>query len=159
MKQVSTVFLQLVTVLIGIAVLTFLLWEPLREGRNIGSTVYQVYFNDPFLAWAYLGSIPFFVALFQVGKLLRYIAQDTVYTLRSVRALRTIKYCALMSIGFLVFGVAYLLLFNRGQDDIAGGVAMCVMIGFIFATVATIASVFEALVQRGVDRKYENELV
>ena len=52
--------LQVGVVLFGIAVLTFMLWEPHLEGRNAHATVFQIYFNDPFLAFAYVASIPVF---------------------------------------------------------------------------------------------------
>ena len=63
MKNSSALLLQGVTVLVGIAVLAFLLWEPHIEGRNAHATTFEIYFKDPFLAYVYLGSAPFFVAL------------------------------------------------------------------------------------------------
>jgi hypothetical protein len=62
---VPTIFLQAVIVLIGIGALALMLWEPHIEGRNAHATLFEIYFNDPFLAYAYLASIPFFVALYQ----------------------------------------------------------------------------------------------
>ena len=59
MKRSSTIFLQVVIVLIGIGALAVMLWEPLIEGRNAHATLFQVYFNDPFLAYAYTASIAF----------------------------------------------------------------------------------------------------
>src|SRR6185369_6989934 len=99
-KRSATVFLQVVIVLIGIGALALLLWEPHLEGRNIHATVFQIYFNDPFLAYAYIGSISFFVALYQAFKLLGYVGRSDVFSQRSVKALRTIKYCAMTLVGF-----------------------------------------------------------
>lgn len=56
MKRSPTLFLQAIIVLIAVGALTFLLWEPHLEGRNVGATPFQIYFNDPFLAYAYTGS-------------------------------------------------------------------------------------------------------
>ena len=72
MKRSSTIFLQVVIVLIGIGALALLLWEPHIEGRNAHATLFEIYFKDPFLAYAYIASIPFFVALYQAFKLLGY---------------------------------------------------------------------------------------
>jgi len=72
---VPTIFLQAVIVLIGIGALALMLWEPHIEGRNAHTTLFEIYFKDPFLAYAYLASIPFFVALYQVFKVLGYIGQ------------------------------------------------------------------------------------
>src|SRR5882672_9245684 len=102
MKRASTTFLQVVIMLIGIGTLALMLWEPHVEGRNAHATLFEMYFKDPFLALVYTGSIPFFVALFQAFKLLGYIGQNKVFSLPAVKALRTIKYCAITIIGFVV---------------------------------------------------------
>jgi hypothetical protein len=91
MKRGSTIFLQVVIVLIGIGVLAFMLGMPHLEGRNKNATVFEIYFKDPFLAYAYTGSIAFFVALYQAFKLLGCVARNEVFSQRSVKALRTIK--------------------------------------------------------------------
>ena len=128
----------------GIGALTFLIWEPLTEGRNIHHTLVETYFKDPFLACAYLVSIAFFAALYQAFKLLGYVRENKVFSLDSVRALRTIKYCALPIIIFTLGGVAYLFIIRPG-DDIAGGVAMGSFIGFVSIVIATAAAVFERM--------------
>lgn len=156
-KRTSTVFLQAVIVLIGIGALAFLLWEPNIEGRNADATLFEVYFNDPFLAWAYAASIPFFFALYQAFTLLRYIGHNKVFTRDSVRAVGTIKYCALTLVAFFVAAEAYLFI-ARPEDDIAGGVAMGLFIIFISLIVATGAAVSERLLQSAVDMKSENDL-
>ena len=157
MKRSSTIFLQVVVVLIGIGALALMLWEPHIEGRNVHATLFQIYFNDPFLAWAYTASISFFVALYQALKLLGYIGQNKVFSLNSVKALRTIKYCALTLVGFIVGAEAYLFIARPG-DDIAGGVFMSDLISFISIVVATAAAVFEKTLQCAVDIKSENDL-
>ena len=156
-KRTSTLFLKAVIILIGIGTLAALLWEPHIEGRNAHATLFEIYFNDPFLAYAYTASIAFFVALYQAFKLLGYIGRNEVFSRRSVKALRTIKYCALAIVGFIVPAVAYLFIVRPG-DDIAGGVFMGVLISCISIVVATAAAVFERLLQSAVDIKSENDL-
>src|SRR5881396_4382145 len=95
MKRGSILFLKAVLVLIGIGALALMLWEPHLEGRNAHATLFQIYFNDLFLAYAYIASIAFFVALYQAFKLLGYVGRSDVFSQRSVKALRTIKYCAM----------------------------------------------------------------
>ena len=46
----------------------------------------------------------------------------------------------------------------RGKDDIAGGVAMGLLVIFISVVVAAAAAVFERLLQSAVDMKSENDL-
>lgn len=143
MKRRSTIVLQAVVVLVGIGVLAFMLWEPHIEGRNVNATTYQIYFNDPFLACAYIASIPFFLALYQAFKLLEHIGRNEIVSDRSVRALRAIKYCGLSLVTSLVAAEACLWLIVRGTDDIAGGVAMGLFLIVVFVAMATTAAVFE----------------
>ncbi|HEV7485735.1 MAG TPA: DUF2975 domain-containing protein [Thermoanaerobaculia bacterium] len=157
-KRGSTIFLQVVIVLIGLGVLALMLWEPHLEGRNAHATLFEIYFKDPFLAYAYLASIAFFVALYQAFKLLGYIRQNQVFSLDSVRALRTIKYCAIALVVMIGAAVAYLFIAMRGKDDIAGGVAMGVLMISLSVVIATAAAVFERLLQNAVDIKSENDL-
>jgi hypothetical protein len=159
MKRASTAFLQGVIVLVGIGALALMLWEPHVEGRNANATLFQIYFNDPFLAYAYIASIPFFVALYQALKVLGDIARDEVFSERSVRAVRIIKYCALAVAGFVMGGEAYLFIVQRGKEDIAGGVAVGLFIIFVSVVSASAAAVFERLLQRAVDLKLENDRV
>ena len=157
MKKTSTIFLQAVVVLIGVGAFTLMLWEPHIEGRNAHATLSQIYFHDPFLAYAYTASIAFFVALCQAFKLLGYVRRNEVFSKRSVKTLRTIKYCALTIVGFIVPALTYLFIVRPG-DDIAGGVFMGLLISFISLVVATAAAVFEKTLQSAVDLKSENDL-
>jgi hypothetical protein len=158
MKRSSTIFLQIVIVLIGIGALALMLWEPHLEGRNAHATLFEIYFKDPFLAYAYTASIAFFVALYQAFRLLGYIGANQVFSQRSVKALRTIKYCALTLVAFIVGAEAYLFIFVRGKDDIAGGVMIGLLMVFVSVVAATAAAVFERLLQSAVEIKSENDL-
>ena len=157
MKKSSTVFLQAVIVALGLGALALMLWEPHLEGRNAHATVFEIYFKDPFLAYAYLSSIAFFLALFQAFKLLGYIRQNKVFSQAAVNALRTIKICAMALVALIAAPEAYLLIVRPG-DDIAGGVAIGLVLIFASAVVATAAAVFERTLQNAVDIKSENDL-
>jgi hypothetical protein len=156
MKRPSTIFLQVVIVLIGIASICLLLWEPHLEGRNAHATAARIYLHDPFLLFAYIGSLPFFVALLQTFNLLGYARRNDVFSPKAVRALRTIKRCALCIIGFVLVGEIIIL--SHESDDRAGGVAMGVFISFGCMVVFTAAAVFERLLQSAVELKSENDL-
>jgi hypothetical protein len=156
MKRGSTIFLQVVIVLLGVGVLALLLWEPNLEGRNVNATLFEIYFKDPFLAYAYIGSIPFFVALYQAFKLLGYIRRNEIFSQRSVRAVRTIKYCALAIIAFVAVSVIFMIFGDR--DDRPAGVFMRILIIFPSIVVGTAAAVFERILQNAVDIKSENDL-
>jgi hypothetical protein len=156
MKKGSTIFLQVVIVLIGIASVGLLLWEPHVEGRNVHATLFEIYFKDPFLAYAYIGSVPFFVALYQAFKVLGYARLNKVFSPEAVKALRTIKHCAICIIGFVAVGEIFIM--SHASDDRAGGVFMGILITFGSVIIVTAAAVFERLLQNAVDLKSENDL-
>ena len=143
MKRAATIFLQVTIIILAIALVTLLLWEPQLEGRNANATQFEIYFKDPFLAYIYLAFLPVFVALYQAFELLGYIRRDEIFLEGSVRAVRIIKYCGLMTAAFILGAVAYLFIFIRGKDDIAGGVAMGVFTTLVSLIVSASAAVFE----------------
>ena len=154
-KRSSTIFLQVVIVLVGIGALALMLWEPHIEGRNAHATTFQIYFNDPFLAYAYIASIPFFVAVYQAFKVLGYVRQNKTFSQATVKALRTIKYCALAIIGFVAVSVIFLAFADK--DDRPAGVFMRILIAFVSIVIATAAAMFEGILQN-VDIKSGNDL-
>ena len=153
MKRSSTIFLQAIILLIGVSVFAFLLWEPNLEGRNVNATLFEVYFKDPFLAYIYLAFVPFFIALYQGFKILGYARRGEIFFQHSVRALQIIKYCALTTAIFILGAEAYLFIFIRGTDDIAGGVMMGAFVILVSAIIATAAAVFQRKLQKTVDTK------
>jgi hypothetical protein len=158
MKRSSIIFLQIVIVLIGVAALAFLLWEPQVEGVNKNRTNFQIYFQDPFLALVYAGSIPFFMALYQALRALGYVGRNQVFSPHVVRALRTIKYCALAVIGFVVIEEIWILLMNRDSDSPGAPIFLGLLIVLPSIVVATTAGMFERILQNAVDLKSENDL-
>ncbi|HCU01439.1 TPA: DUF2975 domain-containing protein [Candidatus Nomurabacteria bacterium] len=154
MKKISTIFLQIIIAFIGIGAFTFMLWEPHLEGRNVNATLFEIYFKDAFLAYAYIASIPFFVALYQAFKVLKYARQNKIFSQPAIKALRTIKYCAIIIIGFVVGAEGYLIIIQRKvEEDIAGGVMMGLIMIFISIIVTAVATMFEKILQNAIDKK------
>lgn len=151
-----TAFLQVVLVLFGAGVLAFLLVMPHFEGRNAHATVFEVYFKDPFLAFAYVASIPFFAGLWHGFKVLGCVGRGTHFSQEAVRSLRIIKYCAIAIIGFVLVSVAFMM--NEGDDDRPQGVMMRLLVCFASVVVASAAATFERILQKAVDLKAENDL-
>jgi hypothetical protein len=158
MKRSPTIFLQVVVVLIGIGALALMLWEPHIEGRNAHATLFQIYFKDPFLAYAYIASIPFFMALYQAFKVLGYVRQNETFSQATVKALRTIKYCAIAIIGFVAVSVIFMYPMFGDKDDRPAGVFMRILITFPSIVIAAAAAIFEQILQNAVDIKSENDL-
>jgi hypothetical protein len=156
MKFGATVFLRAVLLLIGIGALAFLLWEPQSEGVNAHATVIEIYFKDPFVALMYVAAIPFFAGLVHAFKVLGYSGRNQEFSPQAVKSVRTIKYCAVAIIGFVV--VFEIIIASHDSDDRAGGVMMGVFISFASAVVATAMALLERALQNGVDMKSENDL-
>jgi hypothetical protein len=143
-KRCSTAFLQAVVVLIGVAAVAFLLWAPRVDGANANATLFQIYFNS-FVAYVYLGSIPFFMALYQAFKLWGYAGRGEVFTQRSLRALRTIKYCALATIG--VVAVSLIFMIGGDGEDRPPGLFMRLLVAFPSIVAASAVATFERLLR------------
>jgi hypothetical protein len=146
-------------VLVGVIALAALLLGPHFEGRNTNATFFQVYFNDPFLAYIYIASIPFFVALFQAFKGLGYARENKIFSQTAVKSLGTIKYCALIIAGSTVAADIYIkIAAQSSHDDSAGAVMLGIVIAFVSVVIAAVAAVFEKILQNAVDLKSENDL-
>ena len=155
MKRSSTIFLQIVIVLIGIGALAFMLWEPHVEGVNKHATLFKMYFNS-FVVYAFIGSIPFFAALYHAFKVLGYVRQNKTFSQATVNSLRTIKYCAIAIIGFVAVSAVFIMFGDK--DDRPPGVFMRILITFASIVIATAAAMFERILQNAVDIKSENDL-
>lgn len=157
MKRISTVFLQAVVVLIGLATLAIMIRLPLTEGRAANLDLFSIY-TDPLILYVYASSTAFFAALYKAFRLLGYIGHNRVFSSDSVKALKSIKYCAI-ALGVLIVGAGmYIRIFHSNEDDPAGFLGMCIVTTFAAVVVATAAAVFERLLQNAIDIKSENDL-
>ncbi|OGG00643.1 hypothetical protein A2Y99_05370 [Candidatus Gottesmanbacteria bacterium RBG_13_37_7] len=156
MKKGSTLFLKSVICLIAIGALIWMIWFPQLEGRAVNLDLISIY-KDPLILYAYIASIPFFVALYQAFNLLGYIDGNKVFSQLSVKAVRNIKYCAVITSGLIVLGILYIRL-SVIDDDPAGITALGIFSTFASIIVATAAAVFQKLLQNAVDIKSENDL-
>ena len=155
MKRGSTIFLQVVIVLIGIGALAFMLWEPHVEGANAHATWFKMYFNS-FVMYAFIGSTAFFAALYHSFKVLGYVGQDKTFSQATVNSLRIIKYCALALIGFVAVSVIFMI--GGDREDRPAGLFMRILVTFPAIIVAAAAAISERILQNAVDIKSENDL-
>jgi hypothetical protein len=157
MKRISILFLQGVIVLIGMVAFFVMIRFPLTEGRAQNLDMFSIY-ADPFILYGYASSIAFFVALYKAIKLLGYIGQNKLFSPDSVRTVRSIKYCAIISGILIALAGLYISLFHSKDDDPAGFLAMCIIVTFISVAIATAVAVLEKILQNAVDLKNENDL-
>ncbi len=158
MKRISIIFLQAVLVLISIVALFLLIRLPLTEGRAVNLDLFHIY-SDPLILYGYAASIAFFVALYKAFRLLGYIGQNKVFSSKAVKALKSIKHCAVVLSILIVIAGIYIKIAHNKEDDPAGFLAMCIVTTFASIIVATAAAIFEKLLQNAVDMKSENDLI
>ncbi len=156
MKKTSTLFLKLVLLFIGAATLVWLLYFPQIEGRNADADLYTIYFKDAFLLYAYIASIPFFIGLYQAGKLLNYIEENKGFSKSAIKAMKNIKYCAGVSIAFILGSFVFILL--NEEEDKAGGLAICIYMALVSIIIVSVAAVLQKFLESGSDLKSENDL-
>ena len=142
-------FLRAVIVLIGIVTLIVMIRFPLTEGRAVSLDLFSIY-SDPFIIYGYTASISFFVALYQVFKLFGYIENNKIFSLSAVKALRNIKYCAIIQSILIVMAALYIGMFHGINDDPAGFIAIAILATLISIVIATTAAVFERVLQNTV---------
>ncbi|MDT5095316.1 MAG: hypothetical protein QOH60_4679 [Mycobacterium sp.] len=152
MNRASATFLQVVIAVVAIGSLALMLGEPHMEGRNAHATLFEIYFKDPFLAFAYVASIPVFVAFYQALKVTGYAGRNEIFSPAAVKAVRAIKYCAIAVIGFAAASEIYIVLINT-SDDRAGGVFIGALITVASGAIAAAAGMFERILQNAVDPK------
>lgn len=157
MKRIPTLFLQAVIVLIAMVALTLMIWLPSTEGRAANLDLVGIY-SDPFILYGYAASIAFFVALYKAFRVIGYIGQNKVFSSQSVKALRSIKYCAIILAICIAGAGLFIRLFHDKDDDPAGFLALCFVTTFVSVVVATAAAIFEKILQNAVDMKSENDL-
>lgn len=159
MKQSSTAFLKGVLVLIAVVMLAGLIRFPLTEGAAANKDLMSIY-TAPFIIYMYIGSIPFFVGLYQAFKLLNLIDTNKAFSQGAVNTLKNMKFASLALIGFIALALIYIRFFGPHgvDDDPAGPTMLGIVVSFAVAVIATAAAVFQKLFQNAVDLKSENDL-
>lgn len=156
MKKSSTLFLKIIIMLIAIAVLAGLIWFPQTEGRAANLDLIHIY-TDPLIIYIYIGSIPFFVGLYQAIKLLNLIDANKAFSQAAVTTLKNIKYASLSLIALIAGALLFIRFFAHG-DDVTGPIMLGICVSVAFGVIATAAGVVQKLFQNAVNIKSENDL-
>ena len=152
MKRFFIFFLQAVIVLISILALYVMIRFPMTEGRAQGLDLFSIY-TDPFILYGYASSVAFFVALYNAFKFLRYIQNDELFSIKSIRTLKIIRYCTLLLSVLIVIAGLYIKLFHAKDDDPAGFLALCIVTTFIAVTFAIGLKKLEKVLQKAINQK------
>ncbi len=153
MKRGSTIFLKLVIIFAGLVVLAlciFAIPSFIKEGG-----VNELF--TPFWVLIYLTTVPFYVASYQSIKMLVYIDRNTAFSKESVKALNSIKYCALEI--SLLYAICMPYVFKAADmDDAPGIILLWIVVIAAPIVIAVFAALLQKLLQNTIDIKTENDL-
>lgn len=96
MEKVTTLFLKMAVILLGVPVLALCIFL-VPEMANLAAKLLPEFAFIKYLVFIAFdaSAIPFYFALYQAFKLLRYIDKNKAFSDLSVKALKKIKYCAI----------------------------------------------------------------
>jgi hypothetical protein len=159
MKRGTTLFLKIAVILIGIPVLALCIFLV----PELGGFAAELYPDSAYLKYLvfidlYATTIPFYFALFQAFKLLSYIDKNEAFSELSVRALKKIKYCAIIISGLFVVGMPLFYLIAE-KDDAPGMIVIGLILIFASIVIAVFAAVLQMLLKEAIDIKSENDLI
>lgn len=158
MKLVSTLFLKVAVILLGVPVLALCIFLVPELGDVSAELLPEFVFIKYLVSIVfYASAIPFYFALYQAFKLLRYIDKNEAFSDLSVKALKKIKYCAIIisSLHALVLPLFYLF---AEIDDAPGVIFVGLVVPFASMVIAVFAAVLEKLLKEAIDIKSENDL-
>ncbi len=158
MKKGSTLFLKGVLIFISLVVLALCIFALPTMTRGAAAEFPPIApLREAILFGLYLTAIPFFTALYQAFELLNYIDKNIAFSTLSVKALKYIKYSALVMSGLYMLGMPVAVLVAE-WDDAPGLVIFAFLAACSPIVIAVFAAVLEKLVQSAIDLKSENEL-
>ncbi|MGN2619561.1 DUF2975 domain-containing protein [Bacillus stercoris] len=158
MNRMSTLFLKIAVIFIGIPILALCIFlVPKIANYSAELLPNIVYIKYLVFIYLYVTAIPFFFALYQAFKLLSYIDKNKAFSGLSVRALKNIKYCAVTISIFYAAGMPVFYLI-ADIDDAPGIIVIGLVIIFASMVIAVFAAVLQKLLKEAIDIKSENDL-
>lgn len=157
MKNVSTLFLKLAVILMGIATLALCIFLVPKFG-NFAGELYPDIAHIKYLVFIvmYGSAVPFYYALYRAFNLLRYIDKKIAFSELSVKALKNIKCCAITISGLYVLGLPLFHFIAKKVDPPIGLIGLIII--FASLVIAVFAAILQRLLQEAINIKSENDL-
>ncbi len=158
MKQLYTLFLRIVIGVFSAGVLALCIFA-LPSLYHGGSQEYPAASQSllAIIIILYLTVIPYFIAVWHTFKLLKAIDQKQAFSNHCVRALRSIKYCAIIITALYAANVPLLMPIAQADDA-----PSLILMGMVVAGAPLVVTVFSATLERllesAIELKAENDL-
>ncbi|WP_462410507.1 DUF2975 domain-containing protein [Neobacillus sp. Marseille-QA0830] len=158
MEKVTTLFLKIAVILLGVPVLALCIFA-VPEMANLAAKLLPEFDLIKYLVYIVFdaSAIPFYFALYQAFKLLRYIDKNNAFSDLSIMALKKIKYSAI-TISILHVLCWPLFYIFAEVDDAPGVIFIGLIVPFASMVIAVFSAVLQKLLQEAIDIKSENDL-
>ena len=135
MSKTMVLLLQALIMATAFTIMGFLLRFPLTEGRAANLGLVSIY-ADPLIIYGYLASIPFFVGLYKMFRLVGLAGGNKFYTPDALKNIKALKICAVLFGLLVLLAGVYIKFSHHPDDDPAGFLAICfmVIVGSVFTT-------------------------
>jgi hypothetical protein len=146
--------------LAGLSICFVLMPELAREEAASNPSVHHT--DWPFFLVAYIISVPFFVGLYQLHKLLNFIDEGGAFSAKSVSAVRTIKWCGVAFASLVLVAAVAMVIYVRlaqPSEDAPGFLPIGFVVALPAVIVATFSAVLERLLQDAIAMKAENDKI
>ncbi|KNZ41602.1 DUF2975 domain-containing protein [Acetobacterium bakii] len=156
MKGAKINFLKVAIVIIGVTILLLCVFGlPWLAEYSTEINPEYGYLKYPILIWIYITTIPFFVALFEGFKLLKYIESENAFSELGVESLNHIKQCGIGII--ILYGIGLVIL---GFQNVLHPTMLIIAATIIFAalSISLFAAVLQELLKTALEIKSENDL-
>lgn len=158
MKQITTLLLKFAVIFLGIPILALCIFLVPKFGSFAGELYpHMAYMKSLVLIDMYAAAVPFYFSLYQAFKLLNYIDKNLAFSELSVKAIKSIKYCAITISILYLLGMPLYYLMAEGIDP-PSFIPIGWIIIFSSIVIAVFAAVLQRLLQEAIHIKSENEL-
>jgi hypothetical protein len=152
----ETLFLRIALFIIGLPVLALWMFGlPWLIKNPVNPNYAHILY--PIIIGICASSIPYYIALYKAFRLLGFIDKNIAFSELSVKALRVIKYCAIIitTLYALIMPFAYL---AAKLDDAPGLIIIGMIPPFTSVIIAVFTAVLQKLLKNAIDIKAENDL-
>ena len=167
MFQKSTFFMRVIVVLLGLVILipcilflphvVEILKSALEEMSSQEGSLFAVMYFLVYIA-IYFALIPFLMAIYQTLKLLGYIDVKETFSEKTIKALKTIKNCAIAILSIYIIGVMPIICYFAIYNGMPSGIIIWAALSLIPMAIAVFASMLGNLIKEAIDIKSENDL-